>query len=130
MDSLTMSDRFFLTSPNIIGLPATERGDAPTITTRDVISKSWPQIEKLLDEERIVEAISSMEALAVEMRQTTMSDAPLFRDALTLARRLLYDNLAQIGRADGYEEPVSATLSRCEDWDEELRSYLEALRQP
>lgn len=122
-----MSGGLLLTSPNAIGLPAAERGDAPAPATSAVVDERWPQIERLLAEGQGAEAISSMELLAVEMRRATADDAPLFRDALTLARRILYDDLAQVGRAAECKEPARAALDRCVAWDEELRPYLEEL---
>jgi hypothetical protein len=122
-----VSDDFFLTSPNAIGLPAAERGDAPAPVTSAMIDEQWPQIMRLLVEGRPASAISAMEALAVEMYRATAGDAPLFRDALTLARRVLYDDLAEIGRAAKCEELARAALGRCAAWDEELRSHLKEL---
>jgi hypothetical protein len=116
-----------LTSPNAIGLPVAERGDAPAPATWAVVDARWPRIERLLVEEQAAEAISLMEALALEMRRATAGDAPLYRDALTLARRILYDDLAQVGRSTGCEESARAALDRCATWDEELRPYLEQL---
>jgi hypothetical protein len=116
---------FLLTSPNAIGLPAAERGDAPAPLTSTVVDARWPQIERLLAEGQAAKAISSMEALAVEMCLATAGDAPLFRDALTLARRVLYEDLAQVGQAANCEEPARAALGRCAAWDKEFRSYLE-----
>jgi hypothetical protein len=122
-----VSGGFLLTSPNAVGLPAAERGDVPAPATSAVVDEQWPQIERLLAKGQAVEAVSSMEALAVEMRQATAGDAPLFWDALTLARRVLYDDLAQVGRAAECEKPARAALDRCAAWDEELRPYLEEL---
>lgn len=122
-----MSGDFFLTSPNVVGLPAAERGDAPAPVTSGVVDERWPQIERLLAEGQAANAISSMEALAVEMHRATAGDAPLFHDALTLARRLLYDDLAQVGQATKCEEPARAALDRCAAWDEALRAYIELL---
>lgn len=122
-----MSGGFLLTSPNAIGLPAAERGDAPAPVTSAVVDAQWPQIVRLLDEGRAASAISAMEALAGAMRRATADDPPLFREALTLARRVLYDDLAQIGRATASEGLARAALDRCEAWDEELRAYLKEL---
>ncbi len=122
-----MSGSFLLTSPNAIGLPASERGHTPAPATSAVVDERWPQIERLLADGQAAEAISLMEALAVEMRRATVGDAPLFRDALTLARRVLYDDLTQVGRAAECEEPARAALDRCAVWDQELRLYLEEL---
>ncbi|MDH3287859.1 MAG: hypothetical protein OEP48_09095 [Betaproteobacteria bacterium] len=122
-----MSGSYLLTSPNAIGLPAAERGDAPAPAASAVVEEWWPQIERLLADGQASAAICSMEALAVEMRRATVGDAPLFRDALTLARRVLYDDLAQVGRTAECEEPTRAALYRCATWDEELRPYLEQL---
>ena len=68
-----------------------------------------------------------MEALAAEMRRATAGDAALFRDALTLARQVLYDDLAHVGRAAQCEERARAALERCLVWDEELRPHIEDL---
>jgi len=123
-----VSGRFLLTSPNAVGLPAAERGDAPASATSVVVDERWPQIERLLAEGQEAGAISSMEALVAEMRRATAEDAPLFRDALTLARRVLYDDLAQVvGRAAECEELVRAALDRCAAWDEELRPYIKEI---
>ena len=122
-----MSGGFYLTSPNAIGLPAAERGDAPTPVTRAMVDEQWPHIERLLADGQVASAISLMEALAADMRQATAGDAPLFGDALTLARQVLYDDIAQIGRATKWEESAHAALSRCAAWDEELRPYLEEI---
>lgn len=122
-----MNVSFFLTSPNAIGLPAAERGDAPAPGTIAVVDERWPKIERLLAEGQAAKAILSMEALAVEMRRATAVDSPLFRDALTLSRRVLYDDLAQVGRTTECEEPARAALDRCAAWDVELRPYLEEL---
>ena len=122
-----MSAGFVVTSPNAIGLPAAERRDAPAAATRAVVATQWPQVERLLAEGRAAEAISSMETLAAEMREATAGDAPLFRDALTLARRVLYDDLALVGRATACGQPARAALQRCAAWDAELRAYLEEL---
>jgi len=122
-----VSGGFLLTSPNTVGLPAAERGDAPAPVTSAMVAERWPQIERLLAEGQAVEAISSMEALAVEMRLATVGDAPLFWDALTLARRVLYGDLVQVGRSAQCEKPARAALERCAAWDEELRPYLEKL---
>jgi hypothetical protein len=127
LETPAVSGGFFLTSPNAIGLPAAERGDAPAPVTSAVVDERWPHIERLLAERQVACAISSMEVLALEMRGATAGDAPLFRDVLTLARRVLYDDLAQIGRATNCEEPARAALDRCAAWDEELRSYLKEL---
>jgi hypothetical protein len=127
LETSPVSGSFLLTSPNAIGLPAAERGDAPAPATSAVVEERWPQIERLLAEGQAAEAISSIEALAVEMRRATAGDAPLFRDALTLARRVLYDDLAQVGRAAECEKPARAALDRCAAWDEELRPHLEDL---
>lgn len=116
-----------VTSPNAIGLPTSERGDAPAPVTSALVAARWPQIERLLAERRVAEAISSMESLAAEMRRATASDEPLFRDALTLARRVLYDDLAQVGRVAGCVESALTALDRCAVWDEELRLYLDEL---
>ena len=123
-----MSSSFLLTSPNAVGLPAAERGDAPVPATSALVDARWPHIEHLLAESKAEEAISLMEALAVEMRRTTVNDALLYREALTLARRILYDDLAQIGRITEYEKPARAALHRCAGWDEELRLYIEELK--
>lgn len=122
-----MTGGFFVTSPSAIGLPAPERGDTPAPSTSAVVDAWWPRIERLLTAGQAADAISSMEALAAEMRQTTADDAPLFREALTLARRVLYDDLAQIGQTMKCEELARAALGRCAAWDNELRSYLEEL---
>lgn len=122
-----MSYKFLLTSPNSIGLPAAERGDAVASVTRAVVDEHWPQIERLLGEGQPAEAISLMEALAMEMRRATAGDSPVFRDALTLARRVLYDDLAQVGRSTEYEGLARSTLNRCAVWDEDLKLYLTAL---
>lgn len=119
-----MSGSFIMTSPNEIGLPVDERGHTPAPATRAVVNERWPQIERLLAEGQAARAISSLETLAVEMRRATADDAPLFQDALTLARRVLYDDLAQVGRVTGCEELARAVLGRCAAWDEELRLYL------
>lgn len=116
-----------VTSPNAIGLPAAERGDGLAPATSALVAERWPQIERLLAERHAVEAIASMEALAAEMRRATAGDAPLFRDALTLARRVLYDDLAEVGRAGECEEPARTALERCAASDVELRPYLEEL---
>lgn len=122
-----MTGSFILTSPNAIGLPAAERGHTPAPTTRAMVDERWPQIERLLADGKAAEAICSMEALVVEMRRATVGDAPLFRDALTLARRVLYDDLTLVGRAADCEESARAALDRCAVWDQELRPYLEEL---
>jgi hypothetical protein len=127
METSTVSGSFLLTSPNAIGLPAAERGDAPASVTRATVNKQWPQIERLLADGQVPEAIRAMESLAAEMRAATAGDAPLFRDALTSARRILYDDLAQLGRTAKFEEPTRTALYRCATWDEELRLYLEQL---
>jgi hypothetical protein len=95
---------FLLTSPKVIGLPAAERGDVPAPATSAVIDERWPQIERLL-----------------------AGDALLFREALTLARRVLYEDLAQVGRNSECDELARAALARCAAWDEELRPFLEGL---
>lgn len=117
----------FWTSPNAIELPAAERGDAPAPATNAVVDERWPQIERMLAEGQAVRAIISMEALAVEMGRATAGDAPMYRDALTLARRVLYEDLAQVGRAAECKESARAALDRCAAWDGELRPYLEML---
>jgi hypothetical protein len=122
-----MSDGFLLTSPNAVGLPAAERGDAPAPVTTAVVDQYWPQIEHLLAAGQVADAISFMENLALEMRRATAADAPLFHDALTLARRLLYDDLVQVGRSAECKGAADVVLGRCAAWDEELRGYLEEL---
>jgi hypothetical protein len=117
----------FLTSPNAIGLPAVERGATQVPVTRALISEQWPRIERLLADGRVEEAISSMEALAMQMRGATGGDGLLFRDALILARRVLYDDLAEVARAAGCEASARAALDRSIAWDEELRPYLKEL---
>jgi hypothetical protein len=116
-----------LTSPNAVGLPAAERGDAPASETTALVDARWPEVERLLAEGRADDAIQALAALAAEMRRATERDAPLFRDALTLARRVLYDDLAEIGRASGAEGPAREALARCAAWDDELRPHLEGL---
>ena len=116
-----------LTSPNTVGLPIAERGDASASETRAVIAERWPDVERLLADGRAVEAISALETLAADMQRATESDAPIFRDALTLARRVLYDDLAEIGRVTGLEAQARDALARCADSDEELRRELEEL---
>jgi len=114
-----------LTSPNAIGLPAAERADAPPSETRALVAERWPEVERLLAADRDAEAISALEALALEMRSATERDAPLFHDALTLARRVLYDDLAEVGRAAGRDAQAHEALARCAAWDGELRPRLE-----
>jgi hypothetical protein len=116
-----------LTSPHAVGLPAAERGDAPAPGTSAVVDERWPHIERLLAGGQVAGAIAALEELAAEMRRATAGDAPLFRDALTLARRFLYDDLTQIGRGTTCEGPALAALDRCAAWDEELRPYLKEL---
>lgn len=116
-----------VTSPNAIGLPVAGRGDAPAPATTAIVAERWPLIERLLVAGRAAEAISSMEGLAKEMRLTTAGDAPLFRDALTLARRVLYENIAEVGRAAELEASARAALDRCAAWDDELRPQIAAI---
>jgi hypothetical protein len=127
LEAATVTHGFFVTSPNAVGLPAAERGDAPAPLTSSLVAERWPQIERLLADGRAASAISSMEALAVDMRRATAGDAPLFRDALTLARQILYRDLAQVGQATNSQELARAALSRCAAWDGELRPCLEEL---
>jgi hypothetical protein len=116
-----------LTPPNAVALPIADRGDVPAPRTMVVVAERWPEIERLLADGRAADAISSLESLATEMRRATESDAPLFRDALTLARRVLYNDLAEVGRAGGYEKQAHEVLARCATWDAELRPQLEEL---
>lgn len=127
METTTVSGIHVLTSPNAVGLPAAERGDAPTSLTRALVDAKWPQIEEVLAEGRMLSAIPLMEALAEEMRFTTLRDPLLFRDALTLARQILYEDLFLVGQDAACKEPVRAVLQRCAEWDEDLRPHLEAL---
>ena len=110
-----------LTSPNSIGLPAAERGDAPPSETRVLVAERWPEVERLLADDRIAAAISALEALAAGMREATERDAPLFREALTLARRVVYDDIAEIGRASSRAAEASEALARCAEWDTDLQ---------
>jgi len=116
-----------VTSPNAIGLPAADRADAPASETRALVAERWPEIERLLADGCVAEAISALETLAAEMHRATATDAPLFREALTLARRVLYDDLVAIGRATEFEAPARDALARCAVWDEELLAHLEEL---
>jgi hypothetical protein len=118
---------FVLTSPNAVGLPLADRRDVAAPATSAIVDERWPRIERLLEDGRAAEAIPALEALAAEMRRTTERDAPLFREALTLARRVLYDDLAEISRVAGCEAAAREALARCAVWDEELRSRLEGL---
>lgn len=123
-----MSHGLILTSPNAIGLPAAERGDAPPPHTRALVDARWPAIERLLDQGDVTAALAAMEALARAMYDATAADAPLYRPALTLARQVLYDDIAEVGRAAGLSEIARSALDRCAAWDEELRAHIETLR--
>ncbi len=79
-------------------MPASERGDMPMPATYAIIEEQWPHIEWLLADGQAANTISSMEALAMEMRKATVGDTLLFRDALTLARRILYDTISKSGQ--------------------------------
>jgi hypothetical protein len=127
LEAGAVSGGLHLTSPNAVGLPAAERGDAPAPVTSAVVDERWPLVKRLLAGGQVAGAIAALEELAAEMRRATAGDAPLFRDALTLARRLLYDDLAQLGRGTTCEGPALAALDRCAAWDEELRLYLKEL---
>lgn len=116
-----------LTSPNALGLPAAYRDIPPAPRTSAVVAERWPEIERLVADHRYDDAISSLEALAAEMRRATAVDAPLYTDAFTLARRVLYEDLGEIGRARGLDRQARDALGRCAGWDEELRTYLEEL---
>jgi hypothetical protein len=116
-----------LPSPNTIALPGADRRDAPPSETRGLVAERWPEIERLVADDGLTEAIAALERLAVEMRRATERDAPLFGEALTLARSVLYDDVVEIGRAAGCEALAQEALARCAEWDEELRSDLEEL---
>ncbi len=116
-----------LPSPNTIALPGADRRDAPPSETRALVAARWPEIERLVADDRPSEGIAALETLAVEMRRATGRDAPLFREALTLGRSVLYDDVAELGRATGCRTEARDALSRCAEWDEELRSHLEEL---
>jgi len=116
-----------LPSPNTIPLPGADRRDAPPSETRALVAERWPEIERLVADDCPAEAIAALETLAVEMRRATGRDAPLFREALTLGRSVLYDDVAEIGRAAGREPQAHDALARCAEWDEELRPHLEEL---
>jgi hypothetical protein len=116
-----------LTSPDAIGLPVADRGDPRAPETFALVAQRWPAIEHSVADERWGEAISALETLAADMRRATGSDAPLYRDSLTLARRVLYDDIVEVGRAGGREQQARDALARCAAWDEELRSRLEEL---
>jgi len=123
-----MSRGCILTSPNAIGLPAAERGDALPPVTRALVDAHWPAIERLLDQGDARAALSEMEMLAGDMCAATARDAPLFQPALTLARQVLYDDMAQVGRTANLGDAARAALDRCAAWDEELRLHIERLR--
>jgi len=120
-----MSSSLLLTAPNVIGLPSPERGEIQMPATYKLIEKRWPQIERLLANEQTEDAVSLMERLAKEMLSATITDEALFRDALTQARQILYDDIAQVGRSIvEYEERTSSTLKRCAAWDQALQPHL------
>jgi len=123
-----MTRGLILTSPNAIGLPAAERGDAPPPRTRALVDARWPAIERLLDQGNAAAALAEMEALARAMHDATTGDAPLYRPALTLARQMLYDDIVEVGRSAGLLAAARAALDRCAAWDEELRLHIERLR--
>ncbi len=124
-----MSRGRILTSPNAIGLPAAERSDAPAPSTRALIDAQWPAIERLLDQGDVTAALAAMETLARAMYDATAGDAPLYRPALTLARQVLYDDIAELGRTADLSEMARAVLARCAAWDAELRAHIEAKDQ-
>lgn len=119
-----MSSSLLLTAPNVIGLPSPERGEIQMPATYKLIEKRWPQINRLLANGQAEDAVSSMETLAKEMLKATITDEALFRDALTQARQILYDDIAQVGRAIESEECISASLKRCAAWDQALQPHL------
>jgi hypothetical protein len=123
-----MSRGYILTSPNAIGLPAAERSNAPPPRTRALVDARWPAIERLLDQGDAAAALAAMETLARAMQEATAGDPPLYRPALKLARQVLYDDIAEVGRTAGLAEATRAALDRCAAWDAELRGHIEALR--
>lgn len=122
-----MNESFILTAPNIIGLPAIERGGVVAPATYEIVEVEWPTVERLLRDGQISDAIALMEKLAMAMRDATATDADLFQESLTLARRILYDDLSEVGRSAGCHGAVHSALLRCAVWDKELQPYLSKL---
>jgi hypothetical protein len=120
-------EELLLPSPNVLGLPALDKGERAESATRKLVTAEWPFVEALVMERRLTEAIEAMAALASEMRRLTRNDPEPWRETLLLSRFILYDNIMSLAGSKEWVEPVQKTLSRAREWDIEARDYLAEL---
>lgn len=118
----------FLTLPQV-ALPALDRNQRATSHTLELIHQQWPPIESMVKAGQVREGIAQMEALARAMRDRTASDPEPWQEALTLARRAVYENMVHAAEWSGCVDEAYTALKHCYDWDIELRLPLEHLIQ-
>lgn len=127
MVDVLLSGLLFLPSPNTLGLPMLERGQRARSETREVVEEQWPAIEALVRAGQVAEGIAAMERLAKAMRERTGRDPEMWRETLTLSRRLLYDDMVSAARWGGKDNVAREALERCRRWDEEAREHIDNL---
>jgi hypothetical protein len=113
-----------LVSPASMVLPVLDRGRQARSETLAIVNERWPEIVRLVESKKVAQGVAAMERLAWEMRERTAHDPQDWWETLTLARRILYDDILHAAWWAADLEAAREALSRCSRWDAELRSHL------